>query len=321
MSLNIGRKGFFELAPESTYGVPVAVTDVIPFNANSFKGKQEPIQNQAAYGVREKRFSSVIGKQWSEGDIEVNLDATLAPWFIYGALGDSSTATVSGSVKDHTMTRDNSNTPASFTVVNDRITDRQYANGVAVASLEIGVSDGFASAKASLLGKFPITTTSGTLTTTSGSLFAFKDAFFAFGSTVAAAAAGTNLKPHDFKLNINNNSEAVYRFGSANPDTINHKEFEVEAEGSIYFESTTDRDRYYNNSKQAAVLKFTGVGIGGGFSEAITFNLYQTAVDDFELETGLADFYAQKMKIMCEYDNANSKSIDAVVRNVKSIYV
>ncbi len=320
MSLDIGRKGWIGASIEDTYGVPEAIADYIPFIENTLQGVQEKIGNEAAYGIREKTFDSVTGKRWSEGDITINANAKNLGYFLIPALGSNSPANIAGSVYDHTITRNNSSTPTSLTLTQDRVTDRQYYPGLAVKTLEFSVSDALVETKASLRGKFPITTTSGTNTTASGSVYSFADAHFAFGASVSAAAAATNLKPHDMTLTIENNTEVVHRFGSNDAASVNHKEFEVTANGTLYFENTTQRDAYYNNTKQAAVFKLTGVGIGGGYFETLTFNMYRTQVNGYSLETGLADFYAESFDLLCEYDNANSKSVDAVLRNTKSAY-
>ena len=246
MSLEIGRKGWIGAAVESTPGVPVPQTDVIPFTENTLMAKHEPIPNEAAYGVREKTFDAVIGKKWSEGSLSINADAVNTGFLLYGALGDNSPANVAGSVYDHTFTRDNSNTPQTLTFNQARGTvDKQFYSNVAVKTLEFSVSDALVEAKANLLGKFPITTTSGSLTTASGSVYSFADSRFAFGASVAAAGAADNLKPHDFKLTLENNTTAVFRHGSAEPDTINHGEFEATVEASLYFEGTNERDAFY----------------------------------------------------------------------------
>jgi len=321
MALNIGRKGWIGIGTESSPGVPVVVADYIPFTENTLKPMHEPIPNEAAYGVREKTFDASLGKKWSEGDVTINCDSTTVGYFLIGALGTDTPANVAGSVYDHVITRNNSNTPQTYTIVSDRGgVDRQYYRSTAVKSLEFSVSDALVEAKASLIGKFPITTTSGSLTTASGGLYSFGDAQFAFGATVAAAGSATNLKPHEMKLKIENNTTAQFRHGSYEPDTINHGEFEATAEGTIYFENTTDRDSYYNVSKQAASFKLNGQGLGGGYSSSLEFRLYRTHFETFELETGLSDFFAEKFTVRCDYDNANSKSMDAVLRNVKASY-
>lgn len=321
MALDIGRKGYIGVGLESTPGSPETIDDYIPFIENTLEGKHEPITNEAAYGVREKIFDSVAGKKWSEGDISINCDARNVGYFLIGALGTDTPANVAGSVYDHVITRNNSNTPQTMTITQARgSVDKQYYRSVAVKTLEFSVSDGLVEAKASLLGKFPVTTTSGSLTTSSGSVFSFADERFAFGANVSAAASATNLKPHDMKFTIENNSQAVFRHGSNEPDTINHGEFEAMAEGTMYFENTTQRDYFYNVNKQAASIKYNGVGIGGGYTESLEFRLYRTYYEGFELETGLADFYAEKFTVRCAYDNANSKSVDAVLRNTKTSY-
>lgn len=321
MSLEIGRKGYIGVALESTPGSPETIDDYVPFTENTLEAKHEPIPNEAAYGVREKTFDSVEGKKWSEGSIGINCDATNVGYFLVAALGSNSPSNVAGSVYDHTITRNNSNTPQTMTITQARGSiDKQYYRNVAVKTLEFSVADALVDAKASLLGKFPITTTSGSLTTASGSLFSFADAEFSFGASVAAAGAATNLKPHDMKFTIENNTVANFRHGSNEPDTIDHGEFEAMAEGTLYFEGTTQRDYFYDLQKQAASFRMTGAGIGGGYNEDLEFRMYRTYYEGFELETGLADFYAEKFTVRCAYDNANSKSVDAVLRNTKSAY-
>lgn len=320
MSLNIGRKGWIGIATEVSPGVPVAVVDYVPFNDMTLKGMHEPIPNEAAYGIREKTFDASLGKKWSEGDIGINCDSDDIGFFLIGALGTDTPANVAGAVYDHVITRNNSNTPQTYTITQDRGVDRQYYRSIAVKTLEFSVSDALVEAKAKLIGKFPITTASGTLTTASGGLYSFGDAQFAFGATVAAAGSATNLKPHDMKLTLENNTTAQFRHGSYDPDTINHGEFEALAEGTLYFETTTQRDYYYNLNKQAASFKLNGYGLGGGYSSSLEFRMYRTHYEGWELETGLSNFYAEKFKLRCDYDNANNKSIDAVLRNTRASY-
>ena len=320
MSLSIGRKGWIEVGSESTYGVPVATTAAIPFTNNSIKPVAEPLKDNSARGVRDSQFGSEMGKKWAEGDIEFNLDANVVGHFLKAAMGTLNSSVVSGSVKDHTFTRNNSNTPQSMTIISDRVTDRFFVRGAAVKSLEISVSDDLASAKASILGKFQGTTTSGTGVTTSGNLFSFANYNMRFGATVAAANASAGLNPSEFKITIENNSEANFRAGNNEVATVDHKNFEVSGEYSLFFESTTDRNTYYNNAKQAMEIKFAGDGIGSALSEGLTFNVYQLRLDSFELETGLDDFFAEKGKWVGEYDNANAKTLDVVLRNAVSSY-
>lgn len=321
MALNIGRKGFAGIGLQSAAQVPAAIADYAPFTANTLHGVQEQLKVQHATGNRDVNFSSVPGKAYSEGSFEGLLDSKFFGYFAVAAMGSVSTASQGSGVYLHTVTRNNNNTPQYLTVTNDRVIDRQNYYDVAVDGLEIAVGTDLATYKADLKGNFPQTTTSGTNTTASGNIFSFRNAQFAFGSSVAAAQAAANLKVHDFKLSIKNNVEVVHAHGSGLPRSINSKEFDPEAEFTLYFENTTDRDAYYAQNKQAASLQFIGNAIGGGLYEFVKFNFYQTTIETFELETGLSDFYAEKVKLDLEYDNANSKTLDISIQNTKTLYI
>lgn len=323
MALKQGRLGFITAGLQSAFDVPatVANSDYVPFTNNTLHGIQEQLKIQHATGNRDVNFSSVPGKRYSQGDLELLLDSKLAGYFLVGAMGSVSTANVSGSVNDHTITRNNSNTPQYLTIINDRVIDRQSYNNVAVDELELSVGTDLAMVKAKLNGSYPLTTTSGTNTTTSGNIMSFRNAQFAFGATVSAAQGAANLKPHDFKVTIKNNNEVVHRHGSGDAAAIVNKGFDIAATMTLYFENTTDRDAYYNQSKQAASLQFTGNQIGGGLNESLKVNFYQLSIEQLEFETGLDNFFAEKVTFDGEYDNANSKSLDMVLRNTKTLYI
>lgn len=321
MSLNIGRKGFAKVGLQSGAQVPATTGDYVPFETNTLHKVQAQIQQKSAYGNRETVFSSVKGLEHSEGDFEGLLDSKLFGYFAVAAMGSVSVASQGGGVYKHTVTRSNSNTPQYLSIINDRSVDQELYADVAVDELDISVGTDLAMYKAKLIGNSPATTTSGSNTTASGNVFTFRDAQFAFGSTVSAAQGAANLKPHDFQLNIKNNVEAVPAHGQGTPRSINSKGFDVTATFQLYFENTTDRNTYYNQSKQAASLQFIGNNIGGGFTEFVKVNFYQVSISTFELETGLDNYYAEKVTLSGEYDNANSKSVDMEIQNTKSLYI
>lgn len=321
MSLNIGRKGFAGVGLQSAAQVPAAIAAYAPFTTFDLHGVQEQIKVPHATGRRDVNFSSVPGKAYSEGGFEDFIDSTNFGYFAVAALGTVNVASQGSGVYKHTITKSDSNTPQYLTFTNDRVIDRQNYYDVAVDELEVSVGTDISAFKTKLKGNFPQTTTSGTNTTTSGNVMTFRNAQFAFGASVTAAKAAANLKTHDFKLSIKNNVEVVHGHGSGNPRSINSKGFEVSADFQLYFENTTDRDAYYNQSKQAASLQFIGNGIGGGFNEFVNFNLYQVSLETFELETGIDNYYAEKVKLSAEWDNVNSKTLDIEIQNTKALYI
>lgn len=323
MALNIGRKGWVAVGLQSAYDVPATLSnsDYIEFTNNTLNGVQNQLELDQATSLRDRLAGTVAGSRSSEGDIEVYADSTYAGYFLVGALGTVQTASLGSGVYRHTITRNNSNTPQYLTAISDRGTDRQLFPNLAVDSLELKVGTELATMSTSLMGGFPMTTTSGTKTTTSGNVFTFANAQFAFSTTISGAQSAVSLLPHDFSLTINNNAEVVIAHGANTPRSINFKQFEAEASFNLYFENTTDRDAYYAQTKQSASFELYGNGIGGGFTESLVVNFYKTSVKSFSLETGLDDFYAENCELACEFDAATQRTIDAVLTNRKSLYI
>lgn len=321
MALNIGRKGFTGIGLQTGFQVPAAIADYAEFTANTLTGMQDQLDIDHATSLRDKIAGTVPGTQWSEGDFEMYADNKNAGYFIVSALGSVQTFNLGAGVYRHVVTRNNSNTPQYMTLTVDRGADRQLFPDVCVDTLSLSVGTDIAQVKSKLIGNFPMTTTSGVKTTTSGNVFTFANAQFAFGTTISGAQAATPLKPHDFTLNINNNAEAVFAQSQASPRSINYKEFEATADFTLYFENTTDRDAYYAQAKQSASLELIGNGIGGGFNESIVFNMYKTSVKTFTIDTGLDNYYAEKVTLTCEFDAATQRTLDTVITNTKSLYI
>lgn len=321
MPLNIGRKGWLGAGLQTGFQVPATVTDYIPFDVDTLYGTVDQLPVNSAYSRREDTFTTVPGKQYGQGEVDVVFDNKFAGYLLLGALGNVTTTSLGGGVYSHYMTVRQSNTPQYLTLINDRVTDRQLFPDVMVDTLDLEVQVGLASMKCKVMSSFPQTTASGNVTTASGVIYSFVQAGFAFGTTVSGAHNATNIKPHDLKLSLNNNGEVVPRHGSANVASVNSKKLNVKVEGQVYFENTTDRDAYYAQSKQAASFYFNGPGVGGGNNANITFNLYQTSFNALTYETGLDNFYAEKFTCLSEVDNASGLSVDATVVNNKSLYI
>jgi hypothetical protein len=323
-NINIGRQGWSGIALETTPGVGVSPTDYVQFMTNTLFGdvKNDPISN--ATQNRIKNFSSVPTQKMGKGDIEMYADPKIMGYFLVGALGSVVTTNPSGSIYNHTITVKNTNsTPQTLTIINDRqgSVDQEAYYSAVVDQFTLSLADGLATAKAALITNFPQTTTSGTATTASGTVYAYPGASFAFGSTVAAADSAANLKTHDFTITIKNNAKPIFRHGANTPDTINVGDFEMDTSFKLYFENNTDLQNYYNSKKQAAQFKLTGGPVGSGLSEFTKFRWYQTRIDSFQLETGLSNFYIEDVKLVPEYDNANSIAMDVVIQNNKTLYI
>jgi hypothetical protein len=319
MALKQGRQGFLGLGIESTPGTSVAATTTVPFVANTIKGKHEIQKDIAARASRAQNYTSVTGKQWGEGDVTVNIDTLNSGFLLKLATGTEIVNTISApNVYDHIFyTTISGNTPLTATLYNYQGVDTQQFASMAVDKLTLEVKDSLMTGKVGFKGFFP-TNGSYTATTVSGTLLNFNDYQIQLGSTLIAAGASSKISISDFMLSIDNNAEVIFESGQARASRVAWKELKVTGSFTRFFETTTDRDNYYNLNKQSLVVTCSGNALGTSSTESLTINLAKLAYTDSEVTTGLEDFYAIKTTFDAEVDVIQGKQYDIVLRNFRS---
>lgn len=319
MALKTGRQGYIGLGIESTPGTAVASTTTIPFITDTIRGKHEMQKDIAARGSRAQNFTSVIGKQWGEGEVTVNVDTLNIGYLLKLAAGNEALSTVVASqVFDHLFyTTVSGNTPLTATLYNYQGVDVQKYASMAIDKLDIEVKDSLMTAKATFKGFFPTTGTH-TNATVSGTLLNFNDYQIQLGSSLTAAAASSKIAISDFSLTINNNAEVIFESGSSTPSRVFWKELTVNGSFTRFFESPTDRDNYYNLNKQSLILTASGMALPSSNIESLTINLAKLAYDDTDISGGLENFFAVKTTFTAEVDVLQGKQYDIVLRNYRS---
>ncbi len=318
MSVVTGRRGWVGIALETGgAGVPINPTIYLPFLECNLRERITPIGDNSARGIRDEQSeNSILGKSWGEGALKVNLDPTLAPILLGMVMGDFGTpVSEGGGVYTHTFARKSDNAPKTASVIFDRVTDRQLFPYLVVNSAELAVSDGLAVLTANCLSRLPVASVSGTLTVPSGTLFCFKDAEVRLGADLTATESATPLKVRDFTISINNNSEAIYVFGSRNVDSMVNKNFQASGNLSIAFENTTQRDIFRNLTKKAMVVKFSN-----GVNEYVKLRIAKLRFDDYTPEIPIDDIASEGIDFVAEYSTVDTKTLDIQVRNSKSSY-
>ncbi len=318
MALKLGRQGYLGLGIESVAGTPVVAATAIPFVTNTLAGKHTPLKDISARASRAQQFSSVVGKQESAGDVEVNVDTLNLGWFLKLATGNENVNTVQTGVYDHLFyTTVSGNTPLTATLYNYQGVDTQQFASMAVDKLALSVKESLMTAKASFKGFFP-TSGSYSATTVSGTLLSFASYQMQLGNSLVAAAASSFLDTTDFTLDIENNAEAVFESGQSTPTRIFWKQLIIKGSFTRYFESTVDRDNYYNLNKQSLILTASGVGLPGGNTEKLTINLAKLVYTDAAISTGLENYFAVKTSFEAEVDVLQGKQYDITLRNFRS---
>lgn len=319
MALKQGRQGLLGLGIESSPGTAVSATTTIPFIDNSLAGKHEPIMDIASRGSRAQNFTSVLGKQWGEGELTVNVDTLNIGYLLKLATGNEAVNTVvSSQVFDHLFyTTVSGNTPLTATLYNYQGVDTQQFPSMAIDKLDFEVKDSLMTAKAAFKGFFP-TSGSFTQTTVSGSLISFNDYQIQLASSLVSAAASSKVAISDFSLSIENNAEVIFESGQSRASRVAWKELKVTGSFTRFFETTTDRDNYLNLNKQSLIVTCSGNALPSSNVESLTFNLAKLAYTDSDIETGLEDFFAIKTTFTAEVDLLQGKQYDIVLRNYRA---
>jgi hypothetical protein len=271
---------------------------------------------------RVQQAGSVKGKQWGEGSVTMYLDSLNSGYLLKMAFGVEARTQKNATppVHDHLFTPTVSgNTVVSATLWDNKgVSTEQYAYA-AIDQCEIEVSnDGIATIKGDFMGKAPSDVTAPALTTTSGTLYTWKDLSARFGTTVAVAQVATPTKLTNFKLSIANNLELTYKSGSNQPDTVVAGPCSVKGSYTLYFESVTDRDAYYNLTKKTIVVTLAGASLGSGFSEQLQFVLKKVTLEDIDYPTGLDDLFALTCNFIAELDQDQAGYVESTLRNGKA---
>jgi hypothetical protein len=307
----IGRRAQIGIAIEGTPGTPVEPTHYIPFLDCSLIERHTPIADQQAKGVRDLEGNdSVEGKKWGEGDIEVVLDPTTAPYWFALALGEINSAP-SGGKYVHTITEKDDNEPLTATIWRGRVVDNiEFANAV-VDTLELSFADDVAKLKAKIFSKFP-TTQSRSPSMVALEYFTFKNAQLLLGDAESPESpeATIEYKVREFKLVINNNSEMIYAPNSNDVDRIASKGLRVTGSFKILFENDDQRDAFKNVAKQ--IMKLTLTGAAG---DIIEINIPSFRIDNWSADTKIDDLAQEGIDFVAEYSDLEDETIDAVITN------
>lgn len=315
MSIAIGRLGYMGIGIESNPGTAAAAGAYIPYTDASLRGHHEPIEAIYAKTSRIMDSDSVLGKRWGEGDIVMDLDNTNSGYLWLCALGKEALAT--GTPNYHTFypsVSGNLTTGSTATLIFGRDTDVQQFTHAMIDELTVEVSDGMASLSSSWMSAMPTTIASATPTTTSGALMAFKDLAVQFGANLTTAGGASATPVNSWSMTIANNLEVIHRSGSSDVSTIRTKGLRISGSYTLFFDSVTDRDAYYNLNKRAMIATFTA-----STNETVRIRIPEFRLSEGEISTGLDDFFVINCDWVAE-DQVDSgvRLIDVRLANTRS---
>lgn len=314
MAKAIGRLGYLGLALESSPGTQNTTPSVfIPYTDISLRGHHEPIEVIGSTASRFVQRTSVVGKKWSEGDVSIDLDSVVSGYFLKMLFGNEVLTTGSPNTHNFYVTS-SGNTPKTATMIFGRDTDVEQYTYVALNELSLEVSDGLAVMSASVMGDFPSTGVAQTPTVTSGTVFAFPNMEVRFGGTLATAASASDTTVSELSLTMSNEVEMIYQSGQANPTALRTKGFTATGNYSVFFETETEKNEYYNLNKKAMEVKFNGIT-----NEDLKFRMPRIRLNESEVNTGIDDFFMVDTEFIVEDQVGGGGSLDSGVRFMDAV--
>lgn len=131
-----------------------------------------------------------------------------------------------------------------------------------------------------------------------------------FGTTVAAALSATATPLSGLDLTITRDVEKIFQSGDVEPNDFVYKTLGVSGNYSLLFDSTANRDKYLNDTKNAAIFTFTDAD-----SKYIKITIPNLRIANWTPSNDLDEIVSQTADFNGHYDSTQAEGIRVVVRN------
>ncbi len=314
----IGRQYAIGIGKETTRGTAVAPSVFVPLTETPFFiNKNEGLKDESGYGVITNIADRVISKEWSEGDLQGNIQSKSFGYFLLCALGQVSSQPVPGesTVYKHTFTMANNNEHPTLSIT-AKNAHKQLTHALcALQSLKISCEVGkWVTFTASMIGKKG-EETSHTVSYSDDNEFFSKMLKIKLADDIAGLSGAEEIKAQTFDITIEKNVDAMYALGDGEPYNMKNNEMTVEGSMSFYFDDTTIEELCAQAKQQSLQIKAVhNKTIGTNSKNSLVITVAKTQLKDFEPSGGLGDQTTQSVKFNGMYDlnNAEFLTIDLV---------
>lgn len=309
MTKYIGRLLTLGVAKESTRGVGVAPTYIIPDVSFSFDDKVVKVRETAGIGSIADSDNVFVTTQYGAGDLEGELRDKSFGLLLYSMLGSYSVAGPTDSAYTHSFTLSETNTHQSLCfTVNDPNTKELYRL-VMMDRLEImSELDEVVKFSASFMSKKGDGSTATMPTLTAENKFTKKHLSFKVASDIAGLSAATAVSLKSLRLTISKNVVLDDVLGTAEPEDILNKQISIEGQIKLNYTDETWKNYMRNNTTKAMQIAFTNTDATIGASTRPSLTMQFPKVDFFEWEPdySLDDIVTQTISFKAMRDVTNS---------------
>lgn len=326
MSDIIGALVSFGYGQETVRGTAVAPTRWLGKYEFNFTPRADKIMNESGYNHISKNSGIATVRKFGEGEVTAKIfDEAIGDFFkmVCGQAPTSSAVVGQAGAYDHAFSLLNTNSHPSYTlaVQEGDITDKRYPGAMLnTLSLEFAVDD-YAKMTAGFLSEVGADATN-TPAFTQEREFVPAHASLkvvAKGGDLAAASAVADVR--SASIEFNKNLIRKESLGNVSISPRNGR-MEVTGEIEIYYNSTTFREYWENNTELALRLKIENseATIGVDTNPSLTVDLPFMMIENWEPDYGADDLIPQTLSVHGLYDANTGDFIDLVVRNEVAAY-
>ena len=288
--------------------------------------KTEYKDNESAYGVLERTNSSVVQRQWAEGNFEAKLTADGGGYALLGAFGTvvtSDNVDTNPVVKDHTFTINQNTAGQQFTFIRkDSLTTEKYTAG-RFGEWELSMElDDYVKFTSKIYAKAGATTTA-TPAYTSQTEFVAKHMNVKTATTEAGLGAASNITAlESFTLRVNPNIEPDWQAGNVAPYSFTGRGYEIGFEMTKRYNDTVYELAYKNGTQLALQITAanTDVLIGATSNPKLVITAPKMLVTDWTRSEDLDSPLTETLTGTIHYSVADARAIRAVLTNTFAAY-
>ena len=307
----------FGLARESVRGTAEAA----PLKWYPTRGPIElnyALQHLEDTGIRgiKSPYAPLAGMKVGEGKIPLHADPQMLGEFFYSLLGTKAAAQQGGTAAYlHTFTQQTGLQPPSYTFFIDRgLGVLKYNLGcVKEISLKGGV-DNLLEIEAGVLFKTEASGSIGSPSFPTAQYLGFQHVDFKI-----AGSSNTDVKEWDLKIDNGARAHRVLHLSQDLNDVIHPDLLSIEGGFTIYFQNTTERDKFIANTSVAIRILCEGATIASTYEYSLDINVYAAKYKAFPYgeDQGLL---AAKVTFQGFYSTSDTKAIQVEIINTDTSY-
>ena len=284
--------------------------------------RSEKAIDDATHGRLEDSDGARVVKTWIEGDLEGIVHADAIGYLFYNLYGTVTTQTVTGSIKDHAFSLEQSiQHPTLSIFVKDGDVQQKVFSGGMVTNLQLtAVQDNFVRFKTSFMA-LEAANNSDTPSYDTEYDFIGRDVVIKLADTEGGLSGASALPAKDLTITWDPGAIMDYVLGSRAPSSIFNAKMSIEGELNLNYEDNTLKDLYLADTYKYLQVVIQGeADIGSNNHPTITLLCNRAQIMDWNRDGGADELVTQPVNFKAFYNATDSEQSTMTLRNLTAEY-